>query len=126
MRVDAWEQAIRTITDFWEVDPTWLSLHREGLRVVDVRSPSEAAAEALGTVPGGSFVPLDELAVRAASWDPTAPVVVVCRAGGRSGQAARLLEAMGFVRVASLAGGMLRWRREGRPVAPPPTTAASR
>jgi rhodanese-related sulfurtransferase len=36
-------------------------------------------------------------------------VVTVCRAGGRSAQAAIMLQQAGFGQVANLAGGMLRW-----------------
>jgi rhodanese-related sulfurtransferase len=42
--------------------------------------------------------------------------VTVCRAGGRSAQATVILRQAGFERVANLAGGMLRWRAEGRVV----------
>jgi sulfur dioxygenase len=44
-------------------------------------------------------------------------VVAVCRSGVRSAQACVLLAKAGFGQVANLAGGMLRWKIEGMPVA---------
>jgi rhodanese-related sulfurtransferase len=44
-------------------------------------------------------------------------VVAVCRSGVRSAQASVLLTKAGFGKVANLAGGMLRWKTEGLPVA---------
>jgi len=37
-------------------------------------------------------------------------VVIYCRSGNRSGQAALLLETMGFTNVVNLSGGMLAWQ----------------
>ena len=39
-------------------------------------------------------------------------VIVYCRSGNRSGQAAMMLEAMGFIDVKNLQGGMLAWRQQ--------------
>jgi rhodanese-related sulfurtransferase len=44
------------------------------------------------------------------------PIVAVCRAGGRSAQATTTLQQAGFIDVANLTGGMLRWRAEGHAV----------
>jgi adenylyltransferase/sulfurtransferase len=44
-----------------------------------------------------------------------APVVVYCRAGGRSLVAAQALVRLGFTQVAHLEGGLLRWAREVEP-----------
>jgi rhodanese-related sulfurtransferase len=59
---------------------------------------------------------LGDLAGRAAELTKERPIVTVCRAGGRSAQATIMLRQAGFERVANLAGGMLRWRAEGRVV----------
>lgn len=45
------------------------------------------------------------------------PLVPVCHAGMRSGQATVILRQAGFARVANLHGGLLRWRQLGLPVA---------
>ncbi len=41
-------------------------------------------------------------------------IVVICKAGPRSIAAAQFLAESGFPRVVFLAGGMMRWLREGR------------
>jgi rhodanese-related sulfurtransferase len=47
-------------------------------------------------------------------------IICVCAWGGRSGQAARTLRAMGYTDVRNLTGGMTAWRRAGLPVVKPP------
>jgi rhodanese-related sulfurtransferase len=44
------------------------------------------------------------------------PVITVCHAGMRSGQATVLLRNAGLMRVANLKGGMLLWQQMGLPV----------
>ena len=44
------------------------------------------------------------------------PLVIVCRAGGRSAQAIVILRRVGITNAVNLAGGMLRWRAQGCPV----------
>ena len=39
-------------------------------------------------------------------------VICYCRSGNRSGQAALILEQIGFKNVKNLAGGMLGWREK--------------
>jgi rhodanese-related sulfurtransferase len=37
-------------------------------------------------------------------------VIVYCRSGNRSGQAAMILETLGFTNTKNLSGGMLAWQ----------------
>lgn len=37
-------------------------------------------------------------------------VILYCRSGNRSGQAAMMLETMGFTNTKNLVGGMLKWK----------------
>jgi rhodanese-related sulfurtransferase len=39
-------------------------------------------------------------------------VICYCRSGNRSGQAALILEQLGFTNTKNLAGGMLKWREK--------------
>jgi sulfur dioxygenase len=55
---------------------------------------------------------LGELAGRSGELAADKPIVTVCRAGARSAQATNILRSAGFEQVASLAGGMLRWRAQ--------------
>jgi phage shock protein E len=81
-------------------------LVRAGARLVDVRTPAEFAAS---HVPGALNIPVQDLAVRLNELKPTdAAVVVYCRSGHRSGNAARLLKNAGFTAVHDL-GPMSRW-----------------
>jgi rhodanese-related sulfurtransferase len=86
----------------------------EGAQVVDVREPYERAA---GHIPGSRHIELTDLAAQAATLDPAVPVVTVCRVGARSHLAAQALRGAGFD-ATSMAGGMLQWAHEDRPLEP--------
>lgn len=73
-------------------------------QLIDVREPDEVAG---GTLPGAVNIPLGQLPTRLGELDPHRRVVLLCRSGGRSGQAAEYLAANGFDDVVNLAGGML-------------------
>ena len=97
------------------MQPHWLADHPSGVQIVDVREAEEFNGP-LGRIAGATLVPLGELEKRAAELDTNRPVVAVCRAGGRSAHATVILKRAGFEEVASLAGGMLRWRAQHHPV----------
>lgn len=75
-----------------------------GGQLIDVREPSEFAA---GTLPGASNIPLTELPRRLGELDRSRRVVLLCRSGGRSANAAEFLAGSGFADVVNLVGGML-------------------
>jgi sulfur-carrier protein adenylyltransferase/sulfurtransferase len=81
---------------------------REDYVLVDVREPHEWE---IARLPGARLIPLAELPAAMSSLDGTRDIIVYCRTGRRSADAARQLRAAGF-RVASLAGGTLRWSDE--------------
>ncbi|MBX5443351.1 MAG: rhodanese-like domain-containing protein [Solirubrobacteraceae bacterium] len=89
-------------------------LQAEGVTLVDVREQHEWDA---GRIPGARHIPLGDLSSQAGTLDPSAPVVVLCRAGGRSLMAAQALRAAG-VEAYSMAGGMLAWDAAGLPMEP--------
>lgn len=81
----------------------------EKVNLVDVREPNEHAEFNIG----GQLVPLGQIRnfqVDELESLKEAEVIVYCRSGNRSGQAAMLLETMGFSNVNNLAGGMMRWQ----------------
>ncbi len=100
----SWAPVERARDGVPEVKAAWVLGHREH-RLVDVREEDELHGP-LAALPEIEHVPLGQLAAAAASWDRSAPVVLVCRSGGRSGRGATELLALGFERVASLRGGM--------------------
>jgi hydroxyacylglutathione hydrolase len=75
-------------------------------QLIDVREPDEVA---VGTLPGARNIPLGDLADRVDELDRSRPVIVLCRSGGRSAEAARFLSTQGFPTVINLAGGMLAY-----------------
>ena len=97
-----------------EVSVTWVANNMGAFQLVDVREPDELRGP-LGRLEDANNVPLRTLVQESASWDTSKPVVVFCRSGGRSGQAAMALQRAGFLKVASMAGGMLEWHARSLP-----------
>ncbi|MGG4043276.1 rhodanese-like domain-containing protein [Bacillus smithii] len=83
------------------------SLFREGklLNIIDVREAEEVAT---GKIPGSIHIPLGLLEFRMNELDKEKEYILVCRSGGRSGRAAKLLESFGY-NVINMKGGMLEW-----------------
>ncbi len=100
---------------FRDVEPQALAPHLGGAHVVDVREPDEFVGE-LGHILGADLVPLATVEGATKGWDREAAVVVVCRSGKRSTEAARKLAALGFERVLNLRGGMMAWNAAALPV----------
>ena len=81
----------------------------EKLNLVDVREPHENAEFNIG----GTLVPLGKvqtMQIEDIDELKNEEVIVYCRSGNRSGQAALMLETFGFTDVKNLAGGMLAWK----------------
>ncbi len=112
MTNDDWASVARTADEVPEVSIRALAEVPEGVRLIDVRSKDEYEGE-LGHIARTELVPLPELSDHLGDWDRQAPIITICRSGGRSGKAARTMEEAGFCHVASMAGGMLRWRDAG-------------
>ena len=111
-----WAPLILRFSGVWEIELMVLLEHAARLQIVDVREAPEFI-DRLGHLPDAKLVPLSQLMGRLDELDRERPVVAVCRSGVRSAQASVLLTKAGFARVANLAGGMLRWKAEGLPVA---------
>lgn len=84
----------------------YLSVVAPGAVLVDVREPDEVAE---GTLPNSLNIPVGDVAARIGELEPGKRVVLFCRSGGRSGQAAQFLVDSGFGDVINLEGGMLAW-----------------
>jgi rhodanese-related sulfurtransferase len=113
---DDWAEVSRHNRGIPEITVQQVSNLMGAVRLVDVREPDELVG-ALGAIGGAENVPLRSLRQAAEPWSREQPVVVLCRSGGRSAGAALQLEAMGFKRVASMAGGMLEWHAHRLPLA---------
>jgi rhodanese-related sulfurtransferase len=88
--------------------------HLTAFRIIDVRQPEEFARD-IGRIAGSENVPLGGVAAAAADWDRTEPLLLVCRGGFRSANAATQLAAMGFTKLYNLNGGMMGWAQSGFP-----------
>lgn len=84
--------------------------------ILDVRNPDEVA---VCRIEGSTVIPFPELPDRLGELDPSAPLVVHCKSGGRSQKAVALLEQAGFTRVRNLTGGILAWIRDVDPTLTP-------
>ena len=83
----------------------------EGFAILDVREGFEWDA---GHIDGAHHVPIGELEERLQEVSG-AQTLVVCKVGGRSGQAVAWLVEQGYDAV-NLEGGMLDWEAAGRPM----------
>ncbi|WIM96484.1 rhodanese-like domain-containing protein [Actinoplanes oblitus] len=79
--------------------------------LLDVREPDEWVA---GHAPGAHHLPMMEVPARMAEVPADGEVVVICRAGGRSGQVVAYLMNNGWDNVRNLDGGMQSWAAHGR------------
>lgn len=81
----------------------------EILNLVDVREPAEHTEFNIG----GILLPLGDIRVgdtESIEHLKDQEVYLYCRSGNRSGQAAMVLESLGFTNVVNVTGGMLSWR----------------
>lgn len=94
-----------------------LSRQMNGAVLIDVREESECAS---GMAQGAINVPLAPLLEEPrAHLDPDAPAMLICAKGARSASAVAALQAQGFAQLASIEGGIERWRAEGLPMGEP-------
>ncbi|MEE2900231.1 MAG: rhodanese-like domain-containing protein, partial [Gemmatimonadota bacterium] len=85
--------------------------------LIDVREPWEWAVSSLANR-GARLIPLGELGARLGEVPKETPVVVYCRSGQRSRNAARELVAAGYGPVTNLSGGLLSWAESVDPDLP--------
>jgi glyoxylase-like metal-dependent hydrolase (beta-lactamase superfamily II)/rhodanese-related sulfurtransferase len=115
-RPPGWAPLDWSFAGMWTIRPAALEEALGAVQVVDVREPDEFDGP-LGRIASARSIPLGTLEARVGELDRATPVVAVCRSGARSAQAVTLLQKAGWTDVANLAGGMLRWRADGHPVA---------
>jgi rhodanese-related sulfurtransferase len=80
--------------------------------LIDVRTPEEFNA---GHIAGAVNIPLDTLPERLADFQTDKPIVLYCRSGNRSAQAAIFLDEVGVTGIYDL-GGIIEWQAEGYPL----------
>ncbi len=85
--------------------------NKESIHLIDVREPHENAEFNIG----GTLFPLGK--IQTMQIDDiedlrNEEVIVYCRSGVRSMQAAMILQQLGFTNVFNLTGGMLAWKEK--------------
>jgi rhodanese-related sulfurtransferase len=83
----------------------------EKINLIDVREPYENADFNIG----GTLLPLGQIQsmqIEDIEDLKDKEVILYCRSGNRSGQAAMFLDAMGFKNTKNLVGGMLAWEEK--------------
>jgi rhodanese-related sulfurtransferase len=88
-------------------------------QILDVRTKEEFAT---GHLANSTLIPWTDKDFKTRvekELDPTKPVFVYCRSGGRSAQAAAALVKAGFKDVTDLAGGITGWQKAGNPISKP-------
>lgn len=83
----------------------------EKINLIDVREPHEHEEFDIG----GQLLPLGR--IKSYDVEELEPMkeqelILYCRSGNRSGQAALILETMGFENVKNLEGGMKKWQEQ--------------
>ncbi|MBS4044466.1 MAG: rhodanese-like domain-containing protein [Chitinophagaceae bacterium] len=86
-------------------------MNNENIHLVDVREPHEHAEFNIG----GTLLPVGK--IQSMQIDEiedlrSEEVIVYCRSGVRSSQAAMVLQQLGFTNVYNLTGGMLNWKEK--------------
>lgn len=89
--------------------------------ILDVRTPEEVAD---GHINNASTINLydDDFNTKINLMQKDKEIYVYCRSGGRSSEAAKLLEKNGFSKVYNLKGGISAWENNGFPIVKPNIT----
>ncbi|MCS7058118.1 MAG: rhodanese-like domain-containing protein [Meiothermus sp.] len=104
-----------------DISPTEArKLQEQNTLFVDVREPEEFAQ---ARIEGARLIPLSEFAARHQEIPKDEPVVLYCRSGARSAQAAAWLSAKGYPNILNLDGGILAWYQAGLPLDTEPQEA---
>jgi len=96
------------------------ALASDGAQVVDVREQYEWDE---GRIEGALHIEMERLASNADKIDRERPVIFHCRLGARSAMAAQAFRRAGYDSY-SMAGGILQWANESRPMVPEGATVA--
>lgn len=83
---------------------------RDDVFVIDVREQWEYDEK---HIPGVTLIPLGAIPESLGQIPTDKTVILTCRSGNRSGQAADFLRAQGFTNVHNMEGGILAWEAAG-------------
>lgn len=106
------EPATPSYTDV-TVDEAYEMINQQEVVLLDVRTQEEYDA---GHIPDALLIPLSELELRLDELNPTDHILIYCRSGIRSAEAASILVANDFTHVYNMVGGILEWQAQDFPV----------
>ena len=81
----------------------------KGLIILDVRTPEETAQ---GIIKGAIIIDIarNDFKDKVQKLDKTKPILVYCKAGGRSSTATEIMEELGFKKLYNLTEGYDEWK----------------
>lgn len=88
-------------------------LQNQGVQLVDVRTPEEYADEHISKSININWLG-DNFDGQVLRLNKNKAVLVYCKMGGRSAQAAQRLAALGFKKIVDLEGGIMAWKAAGK------------
>lgn len=88
-------------------------LSTSSVQLIDLREPEEYEASHIA---GSTLLPLGQFSASISALEHEDPVLLYCRTGNRSGQAAYILENAGFTQIYDLQGGITAWEAAGLPL----------
>jgi adenylyltransferase/sulfurtransferase len=103
---------VRTIRDITAVELADRLARGDEFDLIDVREPAEWA---IARIAGARLVPLGTIRQESENWDRSREVVLFCKAGVRSMNAAEQLVQKGFARVTNVLGGITSWTEDVDP-----------
>ena len=94
----------------FDIEPTELKDKMADVKIIDVRQPEEYIGD-LSHIENAELIVLNTLPASLDKIPKDKTVVFVCKAGGRSAQAAAFAKQNGFENTLNLKGGMLLWNQ---------------
>jgi rhodanese-related sulfurtransferase len=91
------------------------AIQTQPVTLLDVRTPQEYTKGHL-TNSRNLDIFNDNFKEELTKLDKTKPYYVYCHSGGRSMEAAELMQEMGFTKVYNMTGGITAWKEAGLPV----------
>lgn len=100
------------VTEYYSISADDLSdmLKHKDFTLIDVHIPEQ------NHIPGtDTFIPYNQIVERLTKLpqDKQAKLVVYCRSGSMSSQAAKELKGLGYANVYNLEGGVIEWQKQG-------------
>jgi rhodanese-related sulfurtransferase len=90
-------------------------ISEQGIQLVDVRTPEEFKEKHISGAINANVLG-EDFEQKVITLEKNKPILVYCKSGVRSANAAAKLKAMGFTTIIDLDGGITQWVAEGKPI----------